>query len=129
MDEKNVKLTKSEEQLMEIFWNSEEPITSVEITNMKVKPTWSSGLVHNMLRALLKKSMIEECGTVQYGTQYARRFIPSVTKEEYAARLVLATGIDKDSISKVMVALVKETGDNEEVIAQLEDMIKQLREE
>ena len=54
---KGASLTKSEEQMMDIFWSSEEPLTSVDIVNMKVRDTWGNGLVHNIIRALLKKGI------------------------------------------------------------------------
>ena len=41
-------LTKSEEQMMDIFWDSKEALTSVDIVKMQVKATWTNGLVHKM---------------------------------------------------------------------------------
>lgn len=35
-------LTKSEEDLMQIFWQRKEPLTSVEISNISVDRSWSS---------------------------------------------------------------------------------------
>lgn len=67
-----------------------------------------------MLSSLLKKEMIRVCGTVQYGTQYARQFVSTITKEEYAAKLIMSKGLGKSSIARVTVAMVKETGDRED---------------
>lgn len=120
-------LTKSEEELMEIIWASEVPLTSVEILKLAKNRSWSGSYIHIMLRSILKKKLIKECGTVRYGTQYARQFEQIVTKEEYAAKLAMSTGIKKGAIAKVAVAMAKETGDEEEVIAQLEEIIKELR--
>ena len=88
MSEKIKELTKSEEQMMDIFWSEDKPLTSVDIVNMKVKDTWSNGLVHNMIRSLLKKGLLKECGMERYSTQYARKLCPAVTSEEYAAKLL-----------------------------------------
>lgn len=129
MDKKQIHLTKSEEQLMNIFWDRSISMTSVEIVQMNIKPTWTNGLVHNMIRSLLKKGMIQECGTVRYATQYARQFQPAMTKEEYAAKLALSVGILKEDVSKVMVALTRETGKDPEVIEELEEMIRQIKKE
>ena len=90
------KLTKSEERMMDIFWSGEAPYTSVDIVNMKVKDTWGNGLVHNMIRSLLKKGLLEECGIERYKTQYARKLRPAMTKEEYIARSMIAKANGKE---------------------------------
>lgn len=121
-------LTNSEEDLMEIFWERKEPLTSVEISEISADRSWNGNYVHMMLRSLLKKGMITVCGSVQYGTQYARQFIPSLTKEQYAAKLVMSKGIKKNAIAAVTVAMVNETDeDGEELIQQLEEIIEELK--
>lgn len=129
MNRKQIHLTKSEEQLMDVFWNTRKPITSVEIIQMNIKPTWTNGLIHNMIRSLLKKGMLQECGTVRYGTQYARQFQSTMTKEEYAAKLALSVGITKGEVSKVMVALARETEEDQRLIEELEEIIRQIKKE
>jgi len=121
-------LTGSEKDLMEIFWKQDKPLTSVEILKITDKHSWNGNYIHVMLRSVLKKGLIKVCGTVQYGTQYARQFIPIVTKEEYAAKLVLSTGLESSSISKVTVAMAKEAGDGDKLIKELENIIAELRE-
>jgi Predicted transcriptional regulator len=121
-------LTNSEEDLMEIFWERKEPLTSVEISEISADRSWNGNYVHMMLRSLLKKGMITVCGSVQYGTQYARQFIPSLTKEQYAAKLVMSKGIKKNAIAAVTVAMVNEADeDGEELIQQLEEIIEELK--
>jgi len=121
-------LTNSEEDLMEIFWERKEPLTSVEISEISADRSWNRNYVHMMLRSLLKKGMITVCGSVQYGTQYARQFIPSLTKEQYAAKLVMSKGIKKNAIAAVTVAMVNEADeDGEELIQQLEEIIGELK--
>lgn len=129
MSEKIKELTKSEEQMMDIFWSADEALTSVDIVNMKIKDTWSNGLVHNMIRSLLKKGLLTECGMERYGTQYARKLCPALTREEYAAKLLVSKVRGKSSVSRVIAALAKEESDEKDVIEELEDIIKQLREE
>ena len=106
-----------------------EPLTSVEILELSADRSWNGNYVHMMLRSLLKKDMVKVCGTVQYGTQYARQFVPAVTKEQYAAKLVMSKGIGKNSIAEVTVAMVNETDDTdgEGLIQQLEEIIEELK--
>ncbi|MCU6685981.1 BlaI/MecI/CopY family transcriptional regulator [Dorea acetigenes] len=129
MFQKEKHLTNSEEDLMEIFWEKKEPLTSVEILELSAERSWNGNYIHKMLRSLLKKDMIKICGTVQCGTQYARQFIPAVTKEEYAAKLVMSKGIEKSAIAAVTVAMVHEMdgADGEDVVKQLEDIIEELK--
>ncbi len=121
-------LTKSEEQMMDIFWSGSKPLTSVDIVKMNIKDTWGNGLVHNIIRSLLKKGMLEECGMERYSTQYARLLSPAITREEYAAKLLISKVKGKSSVSKVIVALAKEEGNGKDAITELEEIIQQLRE-
>lgn len=129
MPKKSSYLTGSEEELMELFWTKQEPLTSVEILKVAEGHSWNDSYLHIMLRSLLKKGLIEVCGTVQYGTQYARQFIPSVTKEGYAAKLIISKGLGKNSISKVAVAMVNELDGSttKSVIKDLEKIIDELK--
>ena len=122
-------LTNSEEDLMELFWEKKEPLTSVDISEFSADRSWNGNYIHMMLRSLLKKGMIEVCGTVQCGTQYARQFVPIVTKEQYAAKLVMSKGIEKNSIAAVTVAMVNEINkaDEEGLVKQLEEIIQELK--
>ena len=122
-------LTNSEEDLMELFWEKKEPLTSVDISEFSADRSWNVNYIHMMLRSLLKKGMIEVCGTVQCGTQYARQFVPIVTKEQYAAKLVMSKGIEKNSIAAVTVAMVNEVNkaDEEGLVKQLEEIIQELK--
>lgn len=126
-------LTASEEELMKVFWEAARPLTSVEIQEMSAGYSWNGSYVHVMLRSLEKKGMVRVCGVTQCGRQYARQFIPELTKEQYAARTVMSMGIGigRGSIAAVAAALVNEAGrtdeTEEEFIHQLEDMIEELK--
>ncbi|PWJ49766.1 BlaI/MecI/CopY family transcriptional regulator [Faecalicatena contorta] len=127
---KDTHLTKSEEDLMEIFWQHETPLTSVEILEITKEHSWNGNYLHVMLRSLQKKGMIKVCGMLQYGNQYARQFEPAVTKAEYGVNLLLSKGLI-DSISQVTVALAKssENVDKKELISQLQEIIEKLKTE
>lgn len=127
---KKFSLTPSEERIMELLWSENRPLTSVELTEHSGEENWKSSYVYILIRSLLKKGLIEVCGTVQYASQYARQFRPLLTKEQYAARLALSLDLDSASISKVAVAMAQEASeDSEQFIQQLENMIEQLRKE
>lgn len=120
-------LTKSERSLMDFFWNSNTPLTSVNLLKNNASHEWSDNYMHNMLRNLQKKKFIKECGTVRYGTQYARQFIPTFSREEYATQLALGVGIGPKNIAQVTVAMAEQSSSDEEVISVLEDIIDVLK--
>ena len=127
---KKLSLTPSEERMMELLWSENRPLTSVELAEHSEEENWKSSYVYILIRSLLKKGLIEVCGTVQYASQYARQFRPLLTNEQYAARLALSLDFDSDSVSKVAVAMMQEScEDSEQLIRQLEGMIAQLRKE
>lgn len=119
-------LTKSEEQMMDIFWSAETPMTSVDIVNMKVKESWCNGLVHNIIRSLLKKGLLEECGLEHYGTQYARKLRPVYERETYIAKFLISKMGSKVSVIKIMEALAREEG-SEEIIEEMGNIIRDMR--
>ena len=96
---------------------------------MQVKATWTNGLVHNILRTLIKKGYLKECGTEQIGKQYARKLCPVFDREEYIAKLMIQKADGKSSIQKVMVALARENKNTEQTITELEEIVQKLREE
>lgn len=120
-----IEMTKSEEQMMDIFWSAKDALTSVDIVSMNVKETWSNGLVHNIIRSLLKKGLLKECGMERYSTQYARRLCPAISREEYTAKLMFSKINGKTSVSRVVAALVKEEGREEETVEELQEIIRQ----
>ena len=98
---KNNLLSQAEQQVMDVFWSVDTPLTSVELSKHSTEKGWKSSYIYILIRSLLKKQMIEPCGTLQYGTQYARQFKPIVSKEEYAARLALSINLDHNSTDLV----------------------------
>ena len=96
---------------------------------MQVKATWTNGLVHNILRTLIKKGYLKECGTEQIGKQYARKLCPVFDREEYIAKLMIQKADGKSSIQKVMVALARENKNTEQSITELEEIVQKLRKE
>ena len=51
-------LTPSEEDLMNIFWVENRPLTSVELTELSKDHGWNQEYILNMLRSITKKGMV-----------------------------------------------------------------------
>lgn len=127
------RLSKSEEQLLQIFWQKNQPLTSVELFELSQATdetsSWSINYIHKMLAALLEQDLLELCGFVKEGKRYIRQFVPRLSKEEYLADILDQQGINTTSLAKIAVALVKKQDEKggeitqNQLIAELEKMI------
>lgn len=132
MKKRRFELTSREQQIMELLWENPEGLTSVDIfeqlTEEMVNPTYT----HRAINSLLEKEFITDNGTVRYNKQYARRFITTISREDFGAGLLLENGIGASSISDLAVSLVNQDSnavDKDEIIKELKDIIKNLRKE
>ena len=104
MRKKTFELTKGEERIMEFFWDSQSPLTSMDISSMTDE--FNDSYIHRLLTSLLKKEMLEVNGIEKSGKQYARKFVPTMTREEYGAMVMKGLGIkDEKALAKVAAAL------------------------
>lgn len=99
--------------IMNVFWEMKRPLTSAELTDLVADKNWFPSYVTTTLRSLATKGFVKVCGTIRHSTQYARQFMSIVSREEYAARLALTSGIKKNELADVTLALVREVSDNE----------------
>lgn len=131
MRKKAFELTKGEEVIMELFWDADCPLTSMDICGMTDE--FNDSYIHRLLTSLQKKEMLEVNGMVKSGKQYARAFVPAITREQYGAIIMRQIGInDEKALAKVAVAMVrqesdKQEGGNDELVKQLEDLVEQLK--
>ncbi len=129
MRKKSFELTKGEEVMMELFWNAKRPLTSMELCEMTDEFNYS--YVHRLLTALQKKEMLSVEGLCKSGKQYARTFVPTVTREEYAALVMEQLGIsDGKALAKVALVMMNKSNDEskkEELVKLLQNMVEQLK--
>ena len=74
MRQKTKKLTDSEKQVLDLLWDSNEPLTSTEIVKLCAGRTWKPSYIHIMINSLLKKEMIKVAGT----------FEPTMTRDQWS---------------------------------------------
>ncbi|MBD5470415.1 MAG: BlaI/MecI/CopY family transcriptional regulator [Lachnospiraceae bacterium] len=124
-------LSKREQRVMDLLWEKE-ALTSVDLLEQLSDIMPNATYVHRTINSLLDAGFIQECGSVRHRTQYARKFTPCMTREEYAAKYLVRHGIQRKSFGKVAMALFNETQDDQnkhtgELIAELEEIIDQLK--
>ena len=122
-------LTKSEEQIVELLWNCDEPLTSSEIIRNSVDKTWKDSYVHLLINSLIDKGIIEVAGFKKATKNYARTFKPTMSREEY---LVLSLTKSKNypgaELPQIIKAFIVHTTDVE-LLNELEQVIVQRKAE
>ena len=71
-------LTKSEQQIMEIFWQADHAMAQTEVVSTCVDRKWKERSIFSMLNSLMEKGVLREVGFVRSGKTYARTFEPAM---------------------------------------------------
>lgn len=94
-------LTASEESVLEVLWNSKEPLTGQQIVDEAKKDetnSWQGRSIFSFINSLLGKKFIESVGFVRAGKTYARTFQPVLSRPEFYAQLVNAALNNKELV-------------------------------
>lgn len=85
-----MELTKSEMEIMDVLWASEEPLSRSDLLLRSEEKTWKDSSVHILLNGLLQKGAIREAGVVKRSKTYGRVFSPTLSREEYYAATIFS---------------------------------------
>ncbi len=132
MYQRKLRLSLKEEELMEYYWTSQEPMTSVDLRNFCTDHSWQESYLKTLIRHLLEKGLLEECGTKLQGVHHVRLFRPAKTREEYYTEYAAESPIDSALFAKTAVGLAKAKGtreENEKMISELEKMLEEYKKE
>lgn len=106
-------LTNSEEQMMQLLWQQEKPLTATEIIGLSDGKTWKDSYVHLLINSLIKKGLIEVKGFVKTTKNYARTFSPSMSREEYAIkRIKSANDYSEEKIPALFSFLISDVSED-----------------
>ena len=100
-----MELTKSEMQIMDVFWEAAEPLSRSDLLERSEHKSWKDSSVHILLNGLLQKDMIREVGFVKRSKTYGRTFLPNMTREEYFAAVVFSYRHKPDAVGLVKALL------------------------
>ena len=124
---KNV--TDSEREVLELLWNSDEPLTSTEIVRLCIGRTWKSSYIHIMINSLLKKEMIRVAGFKKTTKNYARTFEPTMTRDQWnLLRMKQEKGVPAELLKEMLEMIITE-GADEEILEELFEVIEKRKEE
>lgn len=107
----NTFLSNNEQLMMEIFWKHDGPFTGRELKEFF--PNWNYSYIVNMLTKLEAKNMLEECGTISYGTGRARKFIPAVSRADLVVSYIRSFKISSDQIPDVITGILRSISGSE----------------
>lgn len=99
-------LTKSEQQIMEIFWQADHPMAQTEVVTTCVDRKWKERSIFSMLNSLMEKGVLREVGFVRSGKTYARTFEPAMSHAEYLAEVV-AQQLPMEQFPELLSAMLK----------------------
>lgn len=124
---KKSKLTKTDMAIMRVLWKSNDPLLVSEM--VKLDESLSTPTVQRRLKQLVKKEYIEVADIVQSGKVLARRYRPLKTSDDFLENEftdLLPTIGNKAAFSMgIISALLNDSEDDETVISELEDFIKE----
>ena len=95
-------LTPREEELMDMMWQANRPMSRAELRNMPVERSWKDNYLPVMLQALEKRGLIQVAGFVREGKTYARQFVPTWSKAELFAKSA-AEHLEKDQLRLIFL--------------------------
>lgn len=119
-----MELTKSEMEIMDVLWESDQPMSRADLLGRSEEKTWKDGSVHILLNGLLQKGAIHEAGMVKRSKTYGRVFAPSMSREEYFAQAVFSHR-HKPEIVGLFEALLKRPDITREQLERIAQLVEQ----
>lgn len=119
-----MELTKSEMEIMDVLWASNEPLSRADLLERSEQKSWKDSSVHILLNGLLQKKAIREAGFVKRSKTYGRTFAPTLTREEYFATTIFSHR-EKPEIVGLVAALLKRKDITLEQLEQMEQLLSE----
>ena len=122
-------MSNSEEIVMNVFWQTPEPLTVSQLSRLLTGQDWSKNYIHKVLRWLSDKEFIKVVGIAQEGRYQAQQYVPTLTKDAYLAYMLEEQGVNNSLFARIAVTLFKKDKkqrtpeQDEKLIAELEKMV------
>lgn len=87
-------LTKSEQQVMDVLWSSDNALSNFQIIELAEKSgekSFKDRTIFSLLKTLQNKDLIRVVNFTRSGKSYARTFLPTMSRAEWYARKVCDT--------------------------------------
>ena len=100
------KLSKSEREIMSVFWAEDRPLSSAEIVELSPNKTWRANSIHMFLNNLLDKKAIRLSGVTIRGKHASRTFEAAYSESEGTISELIASSSFRKEPFKVMATVV-----------------------
>lgn len=108
------RLTKSENEIMDLLWKEGRPLSRSEIIDLTPNRSWKPASIHILLNSMLEKGAIQVAGFVQSTKNYARTFTTTLTADEYAVlQFKHSSAFNDQSVIHLVSALVDDIQDQD----------------
>lgn len=122
-----MELTKSEMQIMDVFWQDGGALSRSDLLERGDQKSWKDSSIHILLNGLLRKGIIREAGFVKCSKTYGRTFLPTMTREEYFAATVYSH-FYKPDMPGLIEALLRRPEVTQDTLDRMEKLIQAKRE-
>ena len=129
-------LNKREEKIMEALWSQPRAVTITEIEELFEDEKISKASIFKAVQALVRQGYVKVNGVELIKKTYARKIEPAISREEYAAIILMERGITRSSLGEIALAMTgsdrngrKNKKEDEKLIKELEGIIARLREQ
>lgn len=125
-------LTAREEEILGYLWDWNEPLTQNEMAERLADLGWNNVTLYKTVQSLSTKGFLKVVGLEKSAKTYARKLVPSLSKEEYYTSILMKNGLSSDSLANLTAAFIgvskkSESEKKEAVIAKLEEIIASIR--
>lgn len=121
-----MELTKSEMEIMDVFWASQMPLSRADLLRRSEEKSWKDSSVHILLNSLLQKGMILEAGSVWHSKTYGRTFVAAMSREEYFAATIFSHRHKPDMVG-LFAALLQRPEISPDTLNALAELIEDRR--
>lgn len=126
---KQITLTKSEKEIMNLLWNVDRPLTATEIVNMTPERTWKKSYIHLLINSLMQKQLIKSDSLVRTGRNFGRTFVATMSEEEFSILQITNNKNFSQKSIPFFVSALLDTCDDLDLICELEEILRQKKEE
>jgi BlaI family penicillinase repressor len=123
-----MELTKSEMEIMDVFWSRQVPMSRADLLDNGAEKSWKDSSVHILLNGLLQKGAICEAGFVRRTKTYGRTFVPTLSREEYFATTIFSHR-HKPELEGLFSALLARPEVTTDTLDQLQSLLDRRRRE
>jgi len=125
---KQITLTKSEREIMDLLWNTDRPLTATEIVNLTPERTWKKSYIHLLINSLIQKDLIKSETHVRTGRNFGRAFVAVNTREGFEIRQITGSRNFSQNSVTALVSVLLESVTDPSVLDELEHILQEKKE-